>query len=781
MNEETLFELLRNTPAAERPALLDEHCKNDLIKRMRLEDLLRADEDTLFHRHDPLGTKSYNQPIGTAGQVVGGRYKLLDSIGEGGMGSVWRAQQSEPVKRLVAVKLIKAGMDSKAVIARFEAERQALAVMDHPNIAKILDGGLHENRPYFVMELVKGVPITEYCDARKLTPKQRLELFLPVCSAIQHAHMKGIIHRDIKPSNVIVALYDDKPIPKVIDFGIAKATGGGLTDASVMTAFGGVVGTPQYMSPEQASLNNLDIDTRSDVYSLGILLYELLAGSPPFARKELEKAGLLEILRVVREEEPLRPSAKLSTADALPTLSANRATEPKQLTGLLRNELDWIVMKSLEKTRERRYESANSFAADVGRYLSGEAVLAHPPSAGYRMRKWVRKNRGLVIASGAVVGALSIGVVGTTFGLLRANAEATRANDEADRANKERDAAERHLVQSYLRPIGYNTSGIDPAEMIALAELSGQDNERIKLLFLEEALADGERALRVARRAERVIQAAVGLSLKRRTAALELCQRKQQDQSADPRVRLCACWMAAELGELDVASLEGHFETLQKERDFSDWGNFVDGLPKKLYPGQEAELAQCLFAFLPKHTLGLASISACNCLARLAPRLEHTTAEMAWVTLIDVFEKTTDEAVHNATGEVLGALATRLKSSNAKKAVEKLIDVFCMTTCNRGNYVAMYAITLLSQHIEISKANTAFERFVVFFIEGLDEDGKKAFRLAFAKVAPHIDVSTGKTSFEKFFTKFSIVLEGHKYRFSDSVRTYAVACRSVFG
>jgi serine/threonine protein kinase len=378
----------------------------------------------------------------TVGTVIAGKYKLLERIGEGGMGSVWMAQQTEPVKRHVAVKLIKSGMDSKQVLARFEAERQALAVMDHPNIAKILDGGVAENgAPYFVMELVKGISITKYCDEHKLTPRQRLELFVPVCQAIQHAHQKGIIHRDIKPSNVMVALYDDKPIPKVIDFGVAKATGQALTDQTLNTGFGGIAGTPQYMSPEQATLNNLDIDTRSDIYSLGVLLYELLTGSPPFAQKDLEKAGMLEILRVIREEEPLRPSTKLSTADALPSLSANRGTEPKKLTGILRNELDWIVMKALEKDRTRRYETANGFAADINRYLAGEPVNAHPPSAGYRMKKFLRKHKGPVFAVVLVAISLSAGVVSTSLGWHRAIAERHQKELALEAAELARDSA----------------------------------------------------------------------------------------------------------------------------------------------------------------------------------------------------------------------------------------------------------------------------------------------------------------------------------------------------
>jgi serine/threonine protein kinase len=336
---------LEKIDPAERAAYIDEACGNDEALRQRVEILLKAHDDPGSFLKSPAVkpvaavVTTADEPITERPGTVIGPYKLIEQIGEGGMGTVWMAQQTEPVKRLVAVKLIKPGMDSKQVIARFEAERQALALMDHPNIARVLDGGTTgAGRPYFVMDLVKGVPITRYCDQHRLTPRQRLDLFIPVCQAIQHAHQKGIIHRDLKPSNVLVALYDGRPVPKVIDFGIAKAAGQQLTEHTLVTGFGAVIGTLEYMSPEQAELNQLDIDTRSDIYSLGVLLYELLTGTTALEKKRLKEAAILEALRLIREEEPPRPSTRLSTTAEMPSIAANRGLEPKRLTGLVRGE-----------------------------------------------------------------------------------------------------------------------------------------------------------------------------------------------------------------------------------------------------------------------------------------------------------------------------------------------------------------------------------------------------------------------------------------------------------
>lgn len=393
-------------PPGEWPAYLDEVCAGQPALRQRVEVLLQAHEqsNSLLDEVAPNSVvTAASQPVPEAPGAVIGPYKLLQQIGEGGMGIVYMAQQLEPVKRLVALKIIKAGMDTRQVVARFEAERQALALMDHPNIAKVLQGGTTESgRPYFVMELVKGVPVTKYCDEHRLTPRQRLELFVLICQAVQHAHQKGIIHRDLKPSNVLVAPYDGRPVVKIIDFGVAKATGQQLTDKTLVTAFGSIVGTLEYMSPEQAELNNQDIDTRSDIYSLGVLLYELLTGTTPLTRGQLQQEAFMEMLRLIREEEPPRPSTRLSTTAELVSIAANRGLEPKRLSGLVRGELDWIVMKCLEKDRGRRYETANGLARDLERYLKDETVQACPPSAGYRFRKFARRNKALVLVMGLV-------------------------------------------------------------------------------------------------------------------------------------------------------------------------------------------------------------------------------------------------------------------------------------------------------------------------------------------------------------------------------------------
>ncbi|MFO0814159.1 MAG: tetratricopeptide repeat protein [Gemmatales bacterium] len=378
----------------------------------------------------------------TSGTKVG-TYVLRELLGQGGMGQVWQAEQTEPIKRTVAIKLVKSDLAGRQVLARFEAERQALTMMDHPNIARILDAGaMPDGKPYFVMELVRGIPINRYCDEARLNTEERLALFIPVCQAIQHAHQKGIIHRDLKPSNILITQYDGKPVPKVIDFGVAKAVHQPLTDQSMQTELGSLIGTLEYMSPEQADLNNLDIDTRADIYSLGVILYELLAGSPPFSSKQLRAAAFTEMLRLIREIDPPKPSTKLSKSEALPSIAANRKLEPRRLQTLVTGDLDWIVMKALAKERNQRYDSANGFAQDIQRYLVNEPVQAGPPSASYRLRKFVQRNRGSVLAASLLLVTLVAGIIGTSIGYYRAEMARTEEAKQRQLAQKKEKEAQ---------------------------------------------------------------------------------------------------------------------------------------------------------------------------------------------------------------------------------------------------------------------------------------------------------------------------------------------------
>jgi len=463
--EAAIFDAAMEMSPEQRASHLDLACGGDAALRQRMESLLKACENSsgyLDSPTDPMSVEPTNAlppSFEKAGDRIG-RYKLLQQIGEGGCGVVYMAEQEEPVSRRVALKVIKLGLDTKSVIARFEAERQALALMDHPNIAKVLDAGATETgRPYFVMELVRGLKITEYCDEARLSTHARLDLFIQVCQAIQHAHQKGIIHRDIKPSNILVTINDGVPVPKVIDFGIAKATGGlKLTDKTIFTAFEQFIGTPAYMSPEQATLASLDIDTRSDIYALGVLLYELLTGKTPFDAKELLAIGLDEMRRTIRDQEPPRPSTRLSTlpGEELSTTAQRRGIEAPKLVSELRGDLDWIVMKCIEKDRARRYETANSLAADVQHHLNDEPVAARPPSRLYRLQKTVRRNKLAFAAAAVVAGALLAGLSIATWMFVRERAavrEQSRLRHEAQKeAAKSKEIAD--LLKSTFEGVG---------------------------------------------------------------------------------------------------------------------------------------------------------------------------------------------------------------------------------------------------------------------------------------------------------------------------------------
>jgi serine/threonine protein kinase len=493
---------LERYPADQWAAYLDGACADDQVLRGRVEDLLKAHRElgSVHIRPAPDPVATTDQLLREGPGTVIGPYKLLEEIGAGGMGVVYMAEQQKPVRRKVALKIVKPGMDTRQVIARFEAERQALALMDHPNIARVLDAGATESsRPYFVMELVKGLPITDYCDRNRLPIADRLELFVQVCQAVQHAHQKGVIHRDLKPSNVLVTMIDGAAVPKVIDFGVAKAMGQQLTERTLFTGFAQLIGTPLYMSPEQAEFSGVDVDTRSDIYALGVLLYELLTGTTPFDQDTFRTTAHEEIRRIIREVEPPKPSTRISTLEATaPTISANRQSDPSSLGKSMRGELDWIVMKALEKDRNRRYETANGLAADVRRYLDDEPVQACPPSAWYRFSKAARRNRVALVTTALVASALVLGTAVSTWQAIRATraerralADRNRAEDAERTARTEADKAAAindFLIRDLLTQADPARNAV--ADQVTLLEVLDRAAEKVGARFGDRPLVE---------------------------------------------------------------------------------------------------------------------------------------------------------------------------------------------------------------------------------------------------------------------------------------------------
>jgi serine/threonine-protein kinase len=683
-----------------RAAYLSEACAGDQALRGRVEALIEAHErpESLLDRaavelKDPAGDGAETEPMRhlteSPGTVIG-PFKLMEQIGEGGMGVVYVAEQAQPVRRKVALKIIKPGMDSKQVIARFEAERQALAMMDHPNIAKVHDAGATESgRPYFVMELVRGMPITEYCDRERLSIPERLELFVLVCRAVQHAHQKGIIHRDLKPSNILVTVIDGVAVPKIIDFGVAKATGAALTDRTIYTAFHQFVGTPLYMSPEQTELGGADIDTRSDIYSLGVLLYELLTGTTPFDQETFRQAAFDEMRRIIREEDPPKPSTRLSSlGEVRTTVSANRKAEARHLDRTVRGELDWVVMKALEKDASRRYETANDFAADVMRYLTDKPVEACPPSTRYRLRKFARRNRAGLTTAALVGLALVAGTVVSTWQAVRATRAGTvarRKESEARDAAAELKAVLEFLVNDLLdatEPEKAMGQDVKVSEVLANAE------KKIDVAFADQPLvkAGVRHALGVAFHGLGRYAAALSHFSRAHDVRLTLLSSEHPDtmSSEDEIVHLLNhLGRSEEARELGERSLEHRRRVLGPEHaeTLKSMTNLAITLNGQGEPAEAGQLLQQVLE-LQSRTLGPEHPTTLSTMTRLADVLnergEHDKSLKLMERVVDVRQRVLGPE-HPRTLDSVESLARHLGSvhrhEQARKFFEQTLEI----------------------------------------------------------------------------------------------------------
>lgn len=654
--ENILAEAVEIAPA-DRQAFVEKACGGNAELRAKVERLLANHDQAgsfLEHPAAVLDTVALPANLVAVGARVG-PYKLLEIIGEGGMGVVFLAEQQEPVRRQVALKVIKPGMDSKQIVARFEAERQALALMDHPNIAKVLDAGaIDTGRPYFVMELVHGIAITDYCDQARLTVRQRLDVFMQVCRAVQHAHTKGVIHRDLKPSNVLVTSDDGVPVPKVIDFGVAKALEQPLTERTLHTGFAQMVGTPLYMSPEQAEFNLRGVDTRSDIYSLGVLLYELLTGATPFDKERLRAVDFDELRRILREEEPPRPSTRVSTLGAaLSTVSERRGVDARKLRDTLHGELDWIVLKALEKDRERRYDTASAFAADVQRYLNDEQVEACPPSAAYRLRKFVRRNKVALVTSGLVAAALLIGTAVSAWQTSEAIAARQLADDRLESEKKaHRDADEQHKrAELALKDAKFNLENAEVNLDLAL--------EALDAVYMKEIEQRSRREQQLTPANKEFLQRGLSFYEKLAKSNSGSTGLQRETAKANRRIGFLHLNVFGKREEAEVAFRKAIplFESLLERSpgvvDYrSELGDCQLGLAKSLATGGAKQEAEKLFRQAlavrekladefprdPDRRAGLA-----DCLARLGFLLKQPKAEEPLRRALNIFEQLSAE------------------------------------------------------------------------------------------------------------------------------------------